>query len=224
MIGFPYRDGYVVGLTVDDIRLLQPYLKYTDYTFGKLVDNPLVHNDGGMFEFTRTFDLIFRSAIGDRLPRYCTRSGFLEENSDNFYYRMRALQGDPLHSLYLVFSGALCEKFHEELPTTLRANFTTLDKRLPERGESEDGLDTTVEFFQGIATKTTFVTANSSLPGLSYILHNTDWSTIFPTVFLSISDFSGWNTRTDELLRRVGSARKLSPIRLNRIVDLRGTR
>lgn len=219
MFKLAYQSGWVIGITTPEVREILPYLSYSMYLFQKLV--PLGPDAVTMNNFLRHIDIGMRMSVIRPISRYV--SNYYHAHVLRWASRMvigpvptPALSQMGVADFCIAVSQDAIEYFHPLTAVNIEKALTTLDHRLPNRGQTSGGMALTVRLLEYLSGNEDH---NVILPA---IIQNYPWNLFAPEIFPAVVDVSDWQNRLTTLLTWISTDRRKSKEFLQRTLAIRG--
>lgn len=198
MIGFQYRQGYVVGLSNADKDMVE-YLAYSTYALTKL-QYPLPEYDA-LVEGMKLLDGVIEMNWSYPVSRTYWRNISLRVQNV-LYVTGPVSNSDTENVMFLCMSKEFLDLFSTTVPLV---GFGLLDKRL-ERPGNPKGLQKVYDLVQMLRDKPV---SAGNCPGMVSDMRY-DWVKIAPRIFPPIIDFGPWDTAVTDLITHIAKTRKIS--------------
>lgn len=194
-------DNQIISLTGDEVQAMMPYLGFTKYTFGKL--NPgAVGDTVGNYLLMLSQD-IYHLVTGSLVP---PEVSVPRSRTVNYYTVQASGLGLLGSGVVVVLNPAVQDFLSEFTPTILRYSYARLDRRLPDRRQTPEGLATMLDFIR-------FASTSDVSPGLfpTDPLFHVNWTAWFPAAFFRVRpDLTELRSRIDSILTGFASHRHLT--------------
>jgi hypothetical protein len=190
VVVIPYQDGIVMEVSFQELTVIHPYLKYSDYIWNKLYVNEFRHR----YKYTSAMNFLVVLDIKVRqilARKYTPTARDITKNWEKYY------DGKPSpitpNSYIFAFSGELAKLFRG-FPI-FDESFSTLTTRLKE--EKFPSPATFVKMIYGLTGLTTIETINY------------DFGSMFPKIFVKI-DLTEWKKDTSIIVEAFAKDRRTS--------------